>query len=1273
MRLALVGIGLIGGDVAGSTPVSSELAAKRLLFEQKKREVSQYGSSVRRMEESIRQLSRRRESLTRDYHALDDRQQEVRDQMSGDLVRARLQQAKAVYEALDGIANLQTFNLKKIAMDKLSGAVTDQFTGPMLEAQGVKGPMVQLSSEANAQLPEMARLRTLLAADIETLKTMTTNETWLVSENTGLLLRQGEMVDSQLSAAKSALYRIAQNIDQALTAANQAVGQMTPQWQAAHDFVWQLQSEIETLEAVEPAKILEVIQGPILALDPPPAAPPALPDPPVPEPEQTPLEIYTEYYQAGIDELDYYLPGWIAGAQAKHNSILTLQAQFNETLGLNGLSDTYAGSCPTLDYVENILQPSDPDAARMEPTMSATTPAEPAKLSTLAQRHRQFVDAAAFFTTSRVPNAVNAAEQVLAQYKGEVVAYRDLQRKIASLTTYAEEMDQYYTTLGLGDVPPPALSVVAALQNWPGIEAADATHSLADAAMMQAELDYDLERAAVTVTRLHACIPVLATAFAERYVPIKVDLAELVSAIAAYRAAFARCEQAIAAYNALAQGSVIGRDRAGIETVANYTNLEMSSSQEHTHKLDLWLLSNLVYSSPAAEIRAIVASARADLISAETHAENYRRARHDLLAAWEVVNELFPHFKDAGSPSRYEWTEAWTRQTEDSLLRVTEPDFAAVDAFGWVYNDGNNLTLAVFNGLTDLPVPEVEALDDLLDVVDTTEQMIATGTGWSSLSAAQLASNLSQWLQGRRNWLGGRAATWKEIFGDWATAQAAFVRDNALGSHAFTNGDPAAPVITRQPVSVKVGRGQRATLSLEVFGTLFSCDWAIYTPYGGGGFYTTQCRDSFDLTFRTPPITVDTMFICKLRWGATPDADAQVLYSDVVTVSVEDGVNQSVDPVSLTVPAAGGTYPVTLNSIGVDGALAWTGYSSAFWVTPTPAGAGSGTVQLTVEPNLLDANRDARVTLGNAVVTVRQTYGGQTGEPIFTQHPADQYADVGSTVVFSAAATGTPVPTYQWYRGLTLLAGQTGSILSLGNVQPADAGVYTVRATNTVATVTSSTATLVVRGTQTLTFAALADRTIGDPPFMLSASSSSGLAPSYSVVAGPASLSGNTLTLTGPGIVTVRASQPGDSAFAPAATVEHSFLVSDSLTHWTEQAFTYAELGQPAVSGPLATTTSDGLPNLLKYALGLAPRQPVVAGLPELTCDGTQWILTYSRPTTTGDVTYRVLASTDLITWTPDGVIHEWVSTAGNTETWRGRCPVGSWSRVFLRLQVEVP
>jgi arabinogalactan endo-1,4-beta-galactosidase len=79
---------------------------------------------------------------------------------------------------------------------------------------------------------------------------------------------------------------------------------------------------------------------------------------------------------------------------------------------------------------------------------------------------------------------------------------------------------------------------------------------------------------------------------------------------------------------------------------------------------------------------------------------------------------------------------------------------------------------------------------------------------------------------------------------------------------------------------------------------------------------------------------------------------------------------------------------------------------------------------------------------------------------------------------------------------------------------------------------------------QTITFGPLSDKQAGDVPFALSATASSGLPVSFSVISGPATILGNTVTLTGVGLVVIRAGQPGDATYEAAPDVDRSFSVT---------------------------------------------------------------------------------------------------------------------------------
>jgi hypothetical protein len=82
--------------------------------------------------------------------------------------------------------------------------------------------------------------------------------------------------------------------------------------------------------------------------------------------------------------------------------------------------------------------------------------------------------------------------------------------------------------------------------------------------------------------------------------------------------------------------------------------------------------------------------------------------------------------------------------------------------------------------------------------------------------------------------------------------------------------------------------------------------------------------------------------------------------------------------------------------------------------------------------------------------------------PIFTVQPVGVTATAGSDVTFTAAATGTPAPSFQWLKNGATIAGATGASYSLKMVTTNDAATYSVVATNPVGSATSNGAMLVV-------------------------------------------------------------------------------------------------------------------------------------------------------------------------------------------------------------------
>ena len=60
--------------------------------------------------------------------------------------------------------------------------------------------------------------------------------------------------------------------------------------------------------------------------------------------------------------------------------------------------------------------------------------------------------------------------------------------------------------------------------------------------------------------------------------------------------------------------------------------------------------------------------------------------------------------------------------------------------------------------------------------------------------------------------------------------------------------------------------------------------------------------------------------------------------------------------------------------------------------------------------------------------------------PTITSQPASLSVAVGAAASFSVAATGTPNPSYQWFRNNRPIWGANGATFTVASVHPKDAG-----------------------------------------------------------------------------------------------------------------------------------------------------------------------------------------------------------------------------------------
>jgi hypothetical protein len=186
-----------------------------------------------------------------------------------------------------------------------------------------------------------------------------------------------------------------------------------------------------------------------------------------------------------------------------------------------------------------------------------------------------------------------------------------------------------------------------------------------------------------------------------------------------------------------------------------------------------------------------------------------------------------------------------------------------------------------------------------------------------------------------------------------------------------------------------------------------------------------------------------------------------------------------------------------------------------------------------------------------------------------------------------ARVSGTPqdgiwqihlVPSVPGTYVVTLVAAQdaAGNFGQAGGDPPSFLGTFTVTA----------------KQDQTISFAPLPDKVLGEPPFAVSATASSGLPVSFAA-SGPCSVFGNTVSLSGTGVCTITAMQDGNDSFNPAPSVSQSFNVLSSAQ--------FAQSVIDAISGMgLPSGTSESLTSKLRAYIASTARGDQTAACGQL-------------------------------------------------------------------------
>lgn len=342
-----------------------------------------------------------------------------------------------------------------------------------------------------------------------------------------------------------------------------------------------------------------------------------------------------------------------------------------------------------------------------------------------------------------------------------------------------------------------------------------------------------------------------------------------------------------------------------------------------------------------------------------------------------------------------------------------------------------------------------------------------------------------------------------------------YSRKYAEADPAFTytvtglvNNDPAT-VITGAPVITPVSDASSGVGVYDVnvtIGTLQAVNYDFNLVKGS----LTISPNNQQITFA--PLVNKTYGDPAITLNATASSGLPVSY----TVSGPAAINGN----QLTITGAG-NITVTATQAG-----------NTNWLAATPAAQ-----QFTVAKAALTVTADNK----------QRAYG--------VANPALTYTITGFVNNENAAVlTGTPA--------LSTTAGLNSAV----GAYPITVAVNTLTAANYSFTLADGVLTISQAG-QSISFPQPADKTYGDAPFTLNATSSSGLPVAYSVQSGPATISNNSITITGAGTVTIAANQAGDGNFTAAAEVVRSFAVNKAAITVTARNAEKTYDGQPYNGG----------------------------------------------------------------------------------------------------------
>jgi hypothetical protein len=319
------------------------------------------------------------------------------------------------------------------------------------------------------------------------------------------------------------------------------------------------------------------------------------------------------------------------------------------------------------------------------------------------------------------------------------------------------------------------------------------------------------------------------------------------------------------------------------------------------------------------------------------------------------------------------------------------------------------------------------------------------------------------------------------------------------------------------------------------------------------------------------------------------------------------------------------------------------GSFSATWTVPLDEDEFGATLKLTADGGTSLSHAETTFTDAHTVTSVSPNFGPITG---------------GTTVTITGIGFTGPVGNYTILFGGQVASGIVKSTGGLANttltcVTPAHAAglvnvtVIQVQGTSS-ASFTLPNSFTYGNSAQTITFGPLANKTYGDAAFGLTASATSGLPVAFSVVSGPATVLGSTVTITGVGTVVISASQAGGGIYNAATSVNQSFTVAKADA--TVSVVGYTGVYDGAAHGASGTATGVGGASLSGLSLGSS-----FTNVPGGTATWTFTDVTGNYNNATGTAAIAISKADATIVVTPysvtyDGVAHTATGTATGVE-----------------------